>query len=138
MKVGKDALRVGLLMAAAILALVVAVGLWYWLSEQWHPMVIICPLMLLLGYVVFKIATMPPDQRSELLTDIARKLAILAGLALSTTAAIFFAERGDTLGVFAVQALTAYAGWKAYESKQERLRVRKMLNESRSQPEPAE
>jgi hypothetical protein len=136
--VGKDTLLVGLLMAAAILALVIAVGLWYWLSERWHLMVVIYPLVLLLGYVVFKIATMPPDQRSELLTDMARKLAILAGLALSTTAAIFFAERGDTLGVFAVQAVTAYAGWKAYESKQERLRVRKILSESRSQPKQAE
>lgn len=138
MKVGKDRIAFTLFIAAAILALVVAVGLWYWLSEQWPVMVFVYPLILVLGYVVFKVATMRKDQRSELLGDLARKLAIVAALALSTAAAIFFAGRDETLGVFMVQAVTAYAGWSAYESRQERRRIQKILRDRDSQREHAE
>lgn len=78
------------------------------------------------------------DQWSELLGDLARKLAIVAALAVSAAAAIFFAGRGETLGVFMVQAVTAYLGWSAYESRQHRRRIQKILRDSRSQRERAD
>jgi hypothetical protein len=88
--------------------------------------------------VVFDVAIMRKDQRSELLGDLAWKLAIVAALALSTAAAIFFAGRGETLGVFMVKAVTAYAGWSAYESRQEWRSIQKILRDRRSQREHAE